>query len=285
MARAGGSRSEGVAAGRRGGSAGAATTASATAAASAAPPVPTRARRGECYGPAAARAADLGAARACVPRLRCAARDGVAELAGRRRARLGASPLKVMLPADDAQCRRPPRRESGSEAASAATAEAVDAAAGSRHRRRRPRLRRRPAKRPRPRPRRRRPNANAGNRRIRQAGRRITGDEAAADQARVRDHALRRALRVGIRARARRRHYLSQTLEHQGELLVALRRGRARGARQRDRAAERSGADRRNRRQLPELRRDRADRHRPRRTGARQRLRVPGRDADARPDS
>ena len=104
--------------------------------------------------------------------------------------------------------------------------------------------------------------------------------EAAADQARVRDHALRSALRVGVRAlldvpvplpdpRAPRR------------APGALLRGRTRTAGERDRADQWSGTHGGNRLQLPHL-----QRHRPcdggrRRTGHRPGLCLPELDPDA----
>ncbi len=70
-----------------------------------------------------------------------------------------------------------------------------------------------------------------------------------------------RALRVGRSVRPPRRHYLTHTLEQRGELLRPLRRRRARGAGERDRADQRPGADRGNGSQLPGLHRHRDHRH------------------------
>ncbi len=230
--------------------------------------------------PAAPRATDLGAARAGVPRLRRAAR-GRRELAGRRHAGLRALAAEGRAPrhATPASARpqrlHPAPKRPSSEAAGEGSTPAPEAE---------------PAATPTPAaaPSKTSPaattkapsSANTGNGGSGQAGRRVAGDEAAADQARVRDHALRRALRVGVRPELNRAVPVADA-RAPGRAAGALRRGRARGAGQRGGAAQRSGTDRRNGRQLPQLHRNRADRHRRRRTGARQRLRVPGLHADA----
>ena len=107
-----------------------------------------------------------------------------------------------------------------------------------------------------------------------------TGQEAAADQARLPDRALRRAVRVSVRA-ILDRALPDGNARAQGRAARQLRRGLPRRARERDRAAERPGADSRNGRQLPQLHGDHTHRQRPRRTGARQRLRLPRLHADA----
>ena len=83
--------------------------------------------------------------------------------------------------------------------------------------------------------------------------------EASADQARVRDHALRRAICDDVRAGLDGPLPLADARE-EGGAPGPLRRGRPRGARKRGGDAERPGADRGNRRQLPQLRGNRARR-------------------------
>ena len=133
------------------------------------------------------------------------------------------SPLKVVLPPRRRRERRR-RREPAAESAGGGRTDAVGSRIAKPNRRRRRRRARRRGER--------QTHSKAGSGRRRAAARRSTGsqerlrlerqarEEAAADQARVRDHALRRALRVGVRARHRPRPTCRATLEHKGELLV-----------------------------------------------------------------
>ena len=99
--------------------------------------------------------------------------------------------------------------------------------------------------------------AGEARRQIERSGGERTRDEAAADQARVRDHALERAVRVRIRAGLDGAVPLAHARAPRRAARALLRR-RASAARQRDRAAERTRPDAGDGGELPRVRRSRA---------------------------
>ncbi len=106
--------------------------------------------------------------------------------------------------------------------------------------------------------------------------------EASAGQARVRDHALRSALRGGLRTVLHGALPVADLEQKRGELLVRYYAVAHEELGERDRAPQRPGADAADGAELPDLRRaDAGDRRRPR-TGQRAWLRVSLVDADAR---
>ena len=107
----------------------------------------------------------------------------------------------------------------------------------------------------------------------RQEHRRKAAHQAPAGQACVPDHALRPALRGGVRARLDVAVPVGDARE-EGRAAVATTPSPTKSC-ERGGADQRPGPDRRNRRQLPDLHGNRLDRDRRRRTGARHRLRLP----------